>query len=554
MKKTSTVNAPLIVTIVAYVAACSVFAACNGGSEAAKNNDAAADARILTDATTRSDLTEKPESSPAGPDSSLPSADAPAVHADTFPTTDSVGKADGGSGGDTAPASPGADALDKNDLGADGKHDLPPGPDALANPDTTDGPAAATDGSPRADVSAPNGDTVTADRPSATPDTVTIEPRNTLYIAVDGNDSNLGTQDQPLATIKKAASLAQPGTLIYLRGGTYKFSATVTVASPAGTATDPIRLWAYPGESPVLDFAGAAITKGLSIDASYWHVRGLVVQNSAGRGLQVSTGTGIVIENCEIHHNGDMGLVVSNGASNALILNCDSHHNFDDTNGGENADGFGAKSNVGTGVIFRNCRAWANSDDGWDLYGAPSAVRFENCWAYKNGDNFKAIAGFNGDGNGFKLGKSDGDQAHHVLVNCLAWDNLGGNGYEDNNNLGGLTFYNSVSYKNKGASFEAINNTNHILKNNLAFDNGKPEDILTGSVVSNNSWQGFTVTAADFLSLDDAVAVGSRQADGSLPATTFLHLAPSSGLIDKGIDVGLPFLGAAPDLGAYEAK
>jgi hypothetical protein len=33
-----------------------------------------------------------------------------------------------------------------------------------------------------------------------------------------------------------------------------------------------------------------------------------------------------------------------------------------------------------------------------------------------------------------------------------------------------------------------------------------------------------------------------------------LHLAPSSGLIDKGIDVGLPFLGAAPDLGAYEAK
>ena len=297
-----------------------------------------------------------------------------------------------------------------------------------------------------------------------------------------------------------------------------------------------------------------AISKGLSIDASYWHVKGLVVENSAGRGIQVSTGTGIVIESCETRQNGDMGLVVSNGASNALILNCDSHHNFDDANAGENADGFGAKSNVGTGVIFRGCRAWANADDGWDLYGAPSAVRFENCWAYKNGDNFKNVSGFAGDGNGFKLGKSDGDLAHHVLVNCLAWDNLGGNGYEDNNNTGGLTFYNTVAYQNKGAGFEAINNTNHILKNNLAFGNGKPDNVLAGSVDSNNSWNGLTVTAADFASLDDTVAVGPRQADGSLPASDFLHLAPGSGLIDKGVDVGLPFLGAAPDLGAYEAR
>ena len=111
-----------------------------------------------------------------------------------------------------------------------------------------------------------------------------------------------------------------------------------------------------------------------------------------------------------------------------------------------------------------------------------------------------------------------------------------------------------VAYHNKGAGFEAINNTNHILKNNLAFGNGKPDNVLAGSVDSNNSWNGLTVTAADFASLDDTVAVGPRQADGSLPASDFLHLAPGSGLIDKGVDVGLPFLGAAPDLGAYEAR
>jgi hypothetical protein len=45
----------------------------------------------------------------------------------------------------------------------------------------------------------------------------------------------------------------------------------------------------------------------------------------------------------------------------------------------------------------------------------------------------------------------------------------------------------------------------------------------------------------------------SRQSDGNVPALTALHLAPGSTLIDKGTDVGLPFQGPAPDLGAFEA-
>src|SRR6185437_15812988 len=32
----------------------------------------------------------------------------------------------------------------------------------------------------------------------------------------------------------------------------------------------------------------------------------------------------------------------------------------------------------------------------------------------------------------------------------------------------------------------------------------------------------------------------------------FLHLSAGSRMIDKGTDVGLPYLGTAPDLGAYE--
>jgi hypothetical protein len=54
------------------------------------------------------------------------------------------------------------------------------------------------------------------------------------------------------------------------------------------------------------------------------------------------------------------------------------------------------------------------------------------------------------------------------------------------------------------------------------------------------------------MSLDYSGAAGPRNADGSLPTINFLKLAAGSDLIDKGVNVGLPYNGTAPDLGAYE--
>ena len=68
-----------------------------------------------------------------------------------------------------------------------------------------------------------------------------------------------------------------------------------------------------------------------------------------------------------------------------------------------------------------------------------------------------------------------------------------------------------------------------------------------------NSWQSpFVVTNADFISIDTLGVRGPRKSDGSLPDIEFLHLAAGSDLIDAGTDVGLPFSGIAPDLGAFE--
>jgi MYXO-CTERM domain-containing protein len=68
-----------------------------------------------------------------------------------------------------------------------------------------------------------------------------------------------------------------------------------------------------------------------------------------------------------------------------------------------------------------------------------------------------------------------------------------------------------------------------------------------------NSWDLNLVPANnDFTSVTDTGFMGPRQADGSLPAIDFMKLRAGSQMIDKGTNVGIAFVGSAPDLGAYE--
>jgi pectate disaccharide-lyase len=377
--------------------------------------------------------------------------------------------------------------------------------------------------------------------------TITVGFSTNYYVSTSGSNSNSGSISSPFLTITQAVSVAVAGDYIYVRGGTYDHP-TIRLTK-SGTSSALIYIMAYGDEIPILDFQNIASSdRGFRITGSYWYIKGLIIQNSPNHGITI-TGSNITVENCVTRYNGDMGLNLTSGASDCLILNCDSYYNFDTDNAGENADGFAAKYSIGTGNIFRNCRAWHNSDDGWDLWQAGNSVRLENCWAFENGDNFKDVSSFAGDGNGFKLGTGSG---RHVLVRCVAWDNYLGNGFEDNSNTSGVEFYNCTSYNNKGYNYETKSSVNHIVKNNISYL-GKGVSFSSATVASNNSWSGFTVTAGDFLSLDDTIAKGNRNTDGSLPVSNFLHLASSSDLIDAGIDVGLSYNGSAPDLGAFES-
>jgi hypothetical protein len=383
------------------------------------------------------------------------------------------------------------------------------------------------------------------------------------YVATNGSDSNAGTNIAlPFATLAKAASLANPGDLIYVRGGTYSWTAKISL-SRAGTPAQPIRIRAYPGENPIFDFSGEALgTDAMSVSSNCWQLYGLEFANAGHNAIKV-TGNSNVFERCVFRGSRNTGFNIGSSSVGSLpsynfILNCDAYRNYDPDGHGGNADGFAAKWNIGPGNVFSGCRSWENSDDGWDLWMGISPVLITNCWTFRNGSNYFGDTAFAGNGNGFKLGGNFVPAAHR-LVGCIAFNNVGngGNGIDQNNNTAGLNVDQNSTWANRNLDVYLDHGTVtqgvHTVRNNVSLSHTYA--IQSGSVQTSNTWQVLpAVATSDFLSVDVSFALASRQDDGSLPETPFLRPVPGGNLVDKGANLGAPFSGSAPDLGAVESQ
>jgi len=426
--------------------------------------------------------------------------------------------------------------------------------------------------------------------------TFTTAYANVYYVAHNGDDTlNSGQINSPFASIQRAQKGVVAGDTVYIRGGKYLMTesqiankkgiwASVQYLNKSGTASKRINYWAFPGERPIFDFTNVkpfdCRIKAFDISASWIHIKGLEVT-----GTQVTItghtqsenfhneGSNNIFEQLSMHDTQAIGFYLTKGSNN-LILNCDAYRNYDYTSeGGKggNSDGFGCHPTKGSkGNIFRGCRAWFNSDDGYDCIRAAETVTFDHCWAFYNGysPEFKSL----GDGNGFKAGgwglvKDDrvpDSIPMHVIQFCVAVRNKA-NGFYSNHQPGGSYWYNNTAFQN-GTNYNMLNRTkditadvpgyNHVLKNNLSYAaiNYETQHIdSTKCIISNNSFSiPIKVTETDFKSIDQSKLTLARNVDGSLPESNFLKLKAGSVLIDKGIEIGFPFSGKRPDLGAFE--
>jgi len=377
---------------------------------------------------------------------------------------------------------------------------------------------------------------------------------NSYYVATDGDDNNPGTKKKPFATLMKAQQAANAGDTVFIRGGFYNM---LTVANTANVGKTPyhyvlefdksgITYRGYNTEIPVFDFsniptdarvAGFHITPAASdVTFQQFEVTGIKVGSNQrqAEGFRIE-GKNVNLNLVNVHDTQAVGIYYI-GHSTGKVYRCDSYNNiglpgtnYENTSIG-NCDGFGAH---GDGTIFKECRAWNNSDDGYDCINVHGPVVFDSCWA------FDMNAG--GDSNGFKVGgfaraAQTVVPSVHTVTNCIAADNGQHGFYANHQPSQAATWINNTSYNNKTGNFNMLEcatlidgtdipGTREVLNHNLAYKNNTLDQAnLPAENNTNNSWNldGVTMTDADFQSLDMNQLSKPRSIDGTLPSITFM--------------------------------
>jgi hypothetical protein len=381
------------------------------------------------------------------------------------------------------------------------------------------------------------------------------------YVTPEGKSVNNGRSFSEAMNFSTALVNVAEGDSILLRAGTYSVPYSEGVKntiylSKSGKAGNPISIVGYNDSIAVIDFSfppqqWVQDSYGFSLTGSYWYFRNIAITRAGYQGVYVE-GSYNTFENCAFYNNRNTGMEINKGGSYTTVINCDAYKNYDPKKLGGMADGFGPKQTQGPGNTFMGCRAWENSDDGYDCYDSPEIVTFENCWAFRNGVDIWQYGGFDGNGNGFKIGGNN-VAADNVLKKCVAFGHPN-KGFDQNHNTGSVTVYNRTSYSN-GNNYGFGNSVDkgeqHILKNNISF-NGPIS--VSNALEMSNSWDlSYTVSEADFVSTDTSLAVIARNSDGSLPELDLFKLTETSLLVDAGVDIGIPFEGNGPDLGYIES-
>ena len=314
------------------------------------------------------------------------------------------------------------------------------------------------------------------------PITPTAISKGTLFVSPTGSGTTC-SQLSP-CSIWSATSKAVGGSVVFLRGGTYRVSQSIRFLNN-GTAAAPIIFESYPGETAIFD--GSQHPKGTDIgiyvNGKFIQIRSIEIKNMPMQGIFIQ-GTDNILDGIHAHHNGLTGIHVWSpydaypyGAygSRNIIRNSIVHDNSGAGLGGEfanggNSDGIAISS--GADNRIENCLAYANSDDGIDVWRSTNSYVGYSI-AHSNG-----IAG--GDGNGIKAG-GDYPSTDTTIEHNLSHSNkVIGITYNDGRNakfVNNTTWNNSLGY---ALGSDTVVTDNIAAEVNVQYGTG---------IATDNSWQ-----------------------------------------------------------------
>ena len=408
------------------------------------------------------------------------------------------------------------------------------------------------------------------------------------YISPSGNDKNDGTSEStPFASLATAQSKVKAGDVVNILPGTYQVKESEMMDRTSSNVWDIIFDFATSGteSSPIiykgiLDAQGnrpkfdlSAIKTGKRLTGFYIHAKYLKFSNfeviginvpksssnTQSENFRINGGKNCIFYNIAAHDGMGIGFYITGSSANNTLSNCDAYNNFDSinqsVNNGGNSDGFGCHVSANCeGNRFEYCRAWQNSDDGFDFINCQSAATVEYCIAYRNG--FDKDGNKRADGNGFKAGGYGmGKEVKissvpmHVVSHCLSVGNKA-NGFYTNHHLGGVKFDHNSAYKNGGYNFSFVNRKGksmedaidvdgygHIVTHNISYNSTKIAtsiDIAQCTIEGNsfsyskNTWVNDNLSDADFYSLNLNELTAARTTEGSLPVINFMRLKDES--------------------------
>ncbi len=377
----------------------------------------------------------------------------------------------------------------------------------------------------------------------------------TYYVATTGNNSNPGTEDKPWRTITYAVAAMVAGDTTFVRGGTYSTEDTIRFKR-TGTATAPIRLLNYPGESPVIDYVdqqvGDTVTvlhvAGQNVAMGYLTIEGFEIKNGYD-GIKFYNMHNSVIRRNWIHDNINQGILGIGGHHNLFERNIINH------NGSFVGCARGRLSSDGTTICNKTHGLYMHGD----TYTITNNIIYDNLAVgiQQNGSSTSAYSPIRHPGPEF-AGAANWVIAHNVSAyhsygpGILLWGSLSNNIRIENN----ILFENhqaSRSTGGQGIFFTGMGGKGVTIRNNLCYASGKNCLGVTGAT------EGVHYTQSG--NLVNVSNPGFINAPATVPASPNFALTARSPAIDAGLPlatVQIDFNGAprprgrAPDIGAYE--
>ncbi|MBZ4414218.1 right-handed parallel beta-helix repeat-containing protein [Myxococcus sp. XM-1-1-1] len=432
-------------------------------------------------------------------------------------------------------------------------------------------------------------------------------------VSPSGDDNGDGSAAQPLKTITRAVSLAGPGEVIRVQAGTYAERVIIGANAKAGTEGAKITLQ---GEGSPRIVPGPGSGGMVQVRQPHWVIDGfeLDVQRQPIFGVTFEGDvTGSMLVNSHLHHGGGGAAVTTFNKATGAIIENNHIHDFLKTTGNQDSHGVVVQP-TSKDITVRNNDIHSNSGDsvqclgpeGFSSLPPADGLVVENNHFYANRENavdIKTCYGVvirNNRMHQFlptSTAKGDVVVIHYSASNVLVEDNEiydGAKGISVGGNHEGPVPSGIVVRRNRvhgisnanggeGTGIRLENSQGTVVVNNtvtgtttgliIGHGTGGPtqsavvqNNILDGSVAVDLGGQapglklGNNLFAASGQFKSQGAMVGTEQflattgdaSSSSGSADLGEAFGPGPQAVDRGVDVGLPFCGGAPDIGAVE--